>query len=488
MVTQVLAAVLTQAGSQLLQGAVRFGAQYVAAQNSADVALDRQFEQQTFAAEQASLAFRRQIALAGLNAAGSGLVSLARQTGQRNRQDELARVERAFREEQARAERLHREQVAAAERRLKIEQADDAHERQIKLRRIAERDAHYPFDHGPGHLRESFLATYPDPCHRPLLVLLSPVDAAPGRPTPWAGLSERVRADLAKYQDETHAAKICPAQRPLRWPDADLYRGDLAGLPAVVVELGVDREFLSVGIGGCHLVPDALTPLSEVRQVGALRYPRAEEWTAEDIAQLEAGAGGRGVFTLPSPDDAGGLLELNHELAARLITISVMAAVDAYHLMNTPAYDEQSDRVARAAGMAGAAWLPDERIPLDAVRDPAHHLLGRVARVWRTAGAHDQSGRAGTADDDLLLALSLLAGHDEARGDVPFTELLEAAVGGPLVHDRHLHRLAELSTLVPPGSAYAGFTVPARRTPARSPARTGMERGLEYRPDASPLG
>ncbi|MFI6504796.1 hypothetical protein [Nonomuraea typhae] len=418
--------------------------------------------QRELAFDQAQLALHQQRELAG-SSARAALRQQAIDLGARaaadllqsRRQEKIARQAREWELACRQAEWRRQDELLERERRYRIEEADDAAVRELKAELSKKRLDKYPFERGPGHLRDSFTATYPDPGTRPLLIVLTP-PAVPGESgSPWAAsLIRRVGMVLAEHVDPPCRPEVFPADRAITWPDIDLYAGDLAGIPTLVVGFELDRERIDVQVGGCHLVPRAATPMVASQHVQTVRFSRDD-----------------------APEGPESAAELNHERAARLIAISLVTAVDCFHLLHTPAYEEQLDRVIAAVGPAGAGRPAQVDLPLGALRDPAYHLLQRARRTWLAS-----PGEQG--DADLLLAISLLAGHDRARDDLPPAELLAAAVHGPLAAEHHLERLDEVLRRAPAGSPFVGLEPPRRIPPHGGQAPRGR---LPYRPGESPF-
>ncbi|WP_157246772.1 hypothetical protein [Nonomuraea typhae] len=417
--------------------------------------------QRELAFDQAQLAFHQQSELAGATGRAALLqqaidlgAKAATDLVQSRRQEKIARQAREWEVARQEAEWRHQEKLLEQERRYRLEEADGAAVRELKVGWIKKRLDKYPFERGPGHLRASFTTTHPDPGTRPLLIVLAPPAVQGESGSPWAAsLIRRVKMVLAEHVDPPFSPEVYPADSAITWPDSDLYAGDLAGIPTLVVSFELDRERIDVTIGGCHLIPRAVTPMVRSQHVQTVRFSRDD-----------------------APEGPEAAAELNHERAARLIAISLVMAVDCFHLLHTPAYEEQLDRVIAAVGPA-ADRPAQVDLPLGSLRDPAYHLLQRAPRRWLAA-----PGEQG--DADLLLAISLLAGHDRARDDLPPAELLDAAVHGPLAARHHLKRLDEVLRRAPAGSPFAGLELPRRITPHGEQAPRGR---LPYRPGESPF-
>lgn len=291
-----------------------------------------------------------------------------------------------------------------------------------ELKRYEGELATYPIVGGPGTLAGALALD----AVRPLVLIVPP--RGDGDVTRWGDrLVNRVYTDLGRYHD---ILQVRMADRPFQWPHAGLYAEDLVGVPTVIVELLTDRERLDIRVGGCHLGfgDPAVLPM---RPMAPLRFPRAEHWTADLVDQLNRSAP-QHLFTLVQPRTDEELADLNHELAARVSTLCVVAMVDCHHLASVPGYDERLDQAMAAAGVVGANW-PDEPMPLPLVADPAYHLLHRAMR------RHGRSQRT-AADEDVRLAAALLADTD-ADPRTPLGDLLNAAVTTGRLHHKHVIKL-----------------------------------------------
>jgi hypothetical protein len=123
--------------------------------------------------------------------------------------------------EQQTVQQLHQQELARLTADL---QRDTA--RQAMLDRI-ELDT-YPVEEGPGHLRRGLELTYGDLADAELVVLLAPVTDQAGE-SPWVGLNPF--RELSRYRHMF----VYEATRRVRWPNPNLYWGDLYGLPTLLV-------------------------------------------------------------------------------------------------------------------------------------------------------------------------------------------------------------------------------------------------------------
>jgi hypothetical protein len=141
--------------------------------------------------------------------------------------------------------------------------------------------------------------------------------------------------------------------RQFHWVHPDLYEIDLHGIPTLIVQFSVDHKLLGIHLGGCHVSSDGV---DEMHKVHGLRFPGTAQWTEEALALF-------GYDPKPPADDRE-LLELNHDLAARLINICLVTALDAYYLLRRRAYAEQFDEAIEAAGIFGDDWPTDLGVDL----------------------------------------------------------------------------------------------------------------------------
>ncbi|GAA4484138.1 hypothetical protein GCM10023191_006850 [Actinoallomurus oryzae] len=294
-----------------------------------------------------------------------------------------------------------------------------------ELKRYEDELSAYPIMGGPGVLAGALAL---DPV-RPLVLIVPPREG--GDATRWGDrLVNRVSTDLGRYHE---ILQVRIADRPFQWPHAGLYANDLAQVPTVIVELLSDRERLDIRVGGCHLGFDD-PPVLAMRPMAPLRFPRAEHWSGELVDELNRSAP-RQAFTLVPPSTDDELADLNHELAARVSTLCAVAMVDCHHLARVPGYDERLDQAIAAAGVVGTDWPINGLIPLPLVADPAYHLLHQALR-------RQLRGQHAVAEEDLRLAVTLLAGTDAAP-ESSLRELIEAAFATGRMHHKHLAKLRE---------------------------------------------
>jgi WD domain, G-beta repeat len=262
--------------------------------------------------------------------------------------------------EQQTLQQLHQQELTRLTAEL---QRDTAH--QAMLDRI-ELDT-YPVEEGPGNLRKGLELTYADLADAELVVLLAPItDQA--QQSPWVGLNPF--RELSRYAH----IYLYEATRRVRWPNANLYWGDLYGLATLLIQVGLDQQILDLRLGGCHLLPGPGAPITPLRTVLTLAWPAADTWTPERVAALN----GRrpAAAALGPPVDEHTLAALNRELAVRLVTLLVVQAIDAFHIITTPGYQQQVDSAAAAvAGVADTDWPVDLGVAPERAADPPLHLL-----------------------------------------------------------------------------------------------------------------
>jgi hypothetical protein len=285
----------------------------------------------------------------------------------------------------------------------------------------------------PGHLRASRALVRPDLSTVPPLVLLPPPYGDESSARRWGDMRTRIENDLDALQSRGLVV-IQRLDRPLTWPHHDFYTHDLAGIPTIVVQLSHDLERLSVRLGGCHLGPPDPGPVQDLQLVLELRYRPVSEWTPALLDTLNRTSHRPARYDLAAPLDEVAVQQLNHELASRLVTLAVTAAVDSYHLLTKPGYDEQVDAAVEAAGISPEEWPADSSQPLDQIADPAYHLLHVAARLLRR-GDQEAALRAVRA------ALELFTHAAPGR---PWPELRASVAGSPVVRPWHLRKLVAL--------------------------------------------
>jgi hypothetical protein len=233
----------------------------------------------------------------------------------------------------------------------------------------------YPVEEGPGHLRRGLELTYGDLANAELVVLLAPVIEQAGE-SPWAGLNPF--RELSRYEH----IYVYEATRRVRWPNPNLYWGDLDGLPTLVVQVGLDHQNLDLRLGGCHLLPGPGAPITAMRTVLTLVWPAADAWTPERVVALNANR--PAAAALRAPVDEHMLAALNRELAVRLVTLLLVQAFDAFHIITTPGYRQQVDTAAAGvAGVVDMAWPVDLSVAPERAADPPLHLLHIAERHAR---------------------------------------------------------------------------------------------------------
>jgi hypothetical protein len=110
------------------------------------------------------------------------------------------------------------------------------------------------------------------------------------------------------------------------------------------------------------------------------------------------------------------------------MTLSVIAALDAFYLMHRPAYDEMLDGAIRAAGIDSNDWPVDVGVDERFLVDPAYHFLHRAERyITREDPAE--------AERNFILAMSTLAGEDCDPNDV--TSVVRAAIRADTIAKHH---------------------------------------------------
>jgi hypothetical protein len=306
-----------------------------------------------------------------------------------------------------------RQASVAFERGMQLERVRHERERELKaleadLRQETDRSrlleqaaiGAYPIAEGPGHLRESLRLMSPDLADAPLVVLVPPFNI-PADETRWLGLRHLVLEELRQQLVSASLISLHET-RALAWPHANLYWGDLYGLPTLVVQVGAARDVLDVSLGQQHLVAEQPVPAVGMRSVFRHRRIRTQgDWPPgllEAVAAIDGGATGT--------DD---LEQLNLELAARVVTLAVTAAVDSYYLGRYLHYDERFDAVAAPLGRSAERWPTDLGVPLRLVADIPYHLL-HVAR------RHFVRAETGPAEAALRRSLAALVHADYALG------------------------------------------------------------------------
>ncbi|WP_020543228.1 hypothetical protein [Nonomuraea coxensis] len=257
-----------------------------------------------------------------------------------------------------------------------------------------------------------------------LTVLLCPPDNEdPSSPT-WSGLRQRVYDNLMTYQNRGLVI-LRKVDRPFHWVNHDLYTIDLYGIPTLIVQFSVDHKRLGIHLGGCHVSAETVHEMSRVH---AMTFPSLDEWSKDTSALA-------GLAAEP-PADEHDLLELNHDLATRLVTICVVVAVDTYYLQRRRAYVEQFDEAVAAAGIFGDDWPADLGVNSALVADPAFHLLHRAQRKVRR-GLKDE------AIEDVNRALRVLSGV-KSEAERRALRLMREALGSASTEEHHKAKLREV--------------------------------------------
>ncbi|MFI6324046.1 hypothetical protein ACIBG8_41430 [Nonomuraea sp. NPDC050556] len=286
----------------------------------------------------------------------------------------------------------------------------------------------YPIADGPGQLRKALMLSRKNNPDILTVLLCPPDNEDPSSPT-WSGLRGRVYGNLMTYQNRSLAI-LRKVDRKFHWVHSDLYEIDLHGIPTLIVQFTVDHKVLDIQLGGCHITGDGVQQLQGVHR---LTFPGMSAWTEETVGLFDQAR--------QLPADEADLLELNHTLASRLITVCVVAALDAYYLQRRVAYHEQFDEAVEAAGIFGEDWKADLGIELDLVADPAFHLLHCAKRKARRG---DKDG----AIEDLNAALRLLAGV-QTPAQRTALRLMPDVLRKPETQDHHRAKLREVFELFP---------------------------------------
>ncbi|WP_203744722.1 hypothetical protein [Actinoplanes cyaneus] len=373
-------------------------------------------------------------------------------------------------------ERRH-EDAAGAERLERMRLAADAEAGRMAALRDRLRDAEqrlhetYPVRDGPGTLRTTLLQTGSE--HSPLVVLLALPQSDADNPS-WNGLRLRVHAELMQYQNQG-LIRIRMPERPFQWPHAALYEYDLAGIPTLVLQIAVDRRYLSVYLGGCDLrVPG----LQENMRIYGMRASSKEDWTEVEVTQINATSTTGQRFRLRRPEDEEDLRELDHELASRAISLVVATAIDAFYLMHREAYAEQIDNAITGASLVADDWPADLSMDLDLVVDPAYHLM-------HSAGRHLRRGNPDAAVRDLRRACVVLLGAP-VPDETDTATVLRRAVLSTAPREHHRTKLYEVVTKLPESYAPRAELFYAITTPAPAPVALPPEPAPPVRPVRTP--
>lgn len=359
-----------------------------------------------------------------------------------------ARQEQIAAEAQAHREQLASEAVSHSKRieherwlaQFESEQQAQRDDLEADRRRREELDRrkldHYPVEQGPGFLRSSLQLGRDDDDDDRLVVLLAPTDSEDASGAAGAGLRVRVEDDL-----QTHVGsriRIRRINRPLQWPNHDLYVCDLYDVSALILQISLANGRLMVRLGGCNL---GLQRAQDPQSVFRMNWPTADDWSSDDIERLNATGFARTRFpvTLPLRDEQ--LSALNHELASRIITLCVVTAMDAVYLTSRVGYNEALDNALIAAGAAGDDWPVGLSIDDSLLVDLPYHYLHRVAR---RLARKDVTG----ARNDLRYALAALCGGSAGRTDI--VALLQEAIDEDRLVDHHRAKATAVIAAFPP--------------------------------------
>ena len=257
----------------------------------------------------------------------------------------------------------------------------------------------YPFRRGPGQLRRKL--ELQGGIGAPVVLLPALRTDVP--PHPWIGLPAMIRAELAPYEGRFLHIEL--ADRHFEWPDPDLIRHDLDGIPVVVLDPVPLGGTLDIRIGGAHIFPHSALHVLPMAGTGT--------YSPED--PVSGGAPGLG--------------------AARAAAFRIVRAVDCAHLMRSRGHSELTDDAAARYG-AGQQWPADHGLPLSLVADPAHHLLHRAVRLLRR-------GDVPGADEALAEALTRLGGASDP-GLPRWPALITAAGRSGQMEPHHLSKLLDV--------------------------------------------
>lgn len=349
----------------------------------------------------------------------------------------------------------------------KVEADGRAVENAVKIARSTTELHNYPIRSGPGALRRN-IALLAENGPLPLVVLFVPVHEVSD--PDWHSLPRRFQDALMAMQDLELLALI--TDRWLSWPDASLVHHDLYDVPTVVVSAEVITGRLVLRLGGCNLGGDeTVRPL---RQILWLPLPGAMYWTETRLAALESTSSNH--FQRPLADSPLFERELQLEWATRLAMVGIITAVDAYNLLRRRGYREHLDDVVGV--FQSELELANAEIPLDALADPAYHLMHQAKRQL-AAGAVD------AARTSVAQALQILA----AAPEVSSREAVLAARSARRLESWHEAMLNELAGAaqgrrVVPSSALAALRQPPSQ-PVASGARPPIPAGHSNEPPAA---
>jgi hypothetical protein len=358
---------------------------------------------------------------------------------EREREESLAAEARRSEEER----QLAREEYVRA-RRATVEDARRDFENAKALARSKKELDNYPLRYGPGALRQSLGMLSDDPSQLPLIVLFVPAHKRGDKA--WRSLPRRLQAALMATEDLKLEARI--TDRWLSWPDAALIQNDLYDVPTIVVAAEVITGQLGLQLGGCNLGGD--DAVRHLRQILWLPLPAITYWTDSRLEAFERTS--RNGFRRPASDSPLFERELQLEWATRVAMVGIVAAVDAYYLLRCRGYREHVDEAVAVLGPEFA--LDSAPMPLDALADPAYHLMHQAKRQL-SIGARD------AAKISVSEALQILAGRD----DVSLREAVLAAMSTGRLESWHRAILEELAAATGKPAVLPATVLAALRQP-----------------------
>ncbi|MFN0281221.1 MAG: hypothetical protein ACKVZ6_04555 [Kineosporiaceae bacterium] len=182
--------------------------------------------------------------------------------------------------------------------------------------------------------------------------------------------------------------------------------------------------------------------MQDLQRAYGVNFPGLDQWTEADVRRMNALPTGGTHFNLTVPRDAHELLEVNHELASRIVTLCVVTAIDAYYLMRRGGYEEQIDQAMEIAGVGADDWPSDLALEPDLVVDPAYHLLHSAKRQGRR-------GHGDVAVHDLRQACLHLIGRAAAHDNLDLATLLLSCRDHPRTSAHHRKALFEAVVALP---------------------------------------
>ncbi len=335
---------------------------------------------------------------------------------------------------------------------------------------------HYPIPQGPRFLRDSLQLDHEEAGERRLLILIAPKIGEEASDEVGRGLRLQAVDDIQTFT----RGKLRPwlIDRPLQWPNRDLYVCDLYDVPTVILQISVANGRLSVRLGGCNI---GLQRAEDLQPVYRLSWPSPDDWSEETIVRLNESGFTDTHLPVRRPATEEELRRLNHELASRIVALSVVAATDAYYLAHETAYDELIDDAVVAAGPAADGWPADAGFAENLLADPAYHYLHRARR--RLLRREDA-----LAESDFRAALAMLAGDDNPRRRLSQLAATAAHLGTLRPHHRDL---ALALTAQAPRRVWPASLAVALRSPAAdlAPAESVLHRAEhEGEPTLVPAG